>query len=49
MTLGKIFYYIFFIPVLLAQGIYYIFHTIDFFMEMAMDTLEVLMDEIKEL
>lgn len=48
MTLGKIFYYIFFIPVLLTQGIYYIFHTIDFFMEIAIEMLEVLMEEIKE-
>ncbi len=49
MTLGKIFYYIFFIPALLAQGIYYVFHAIDFFMEAAMDLLEVLMEDIKEL
>jgi len=49
MTLGKIFYYIFFIPVLLTKGIYYIFHAIDFFMEAAMDMLEALMEDIKEL
>jgi hypothetical protein len=48
MTLGKIFYYILFIPTLLAKGIYYVFHAIDFFMDIGMDFIEVLMEEIKD-
>jgi len=49
MGIGKIFYYILFIPTLLAKGIYYVFHAIDFFMDIGMDFIEHLMDEIKEL
>jgi hypothetical protein len=48
MTLGKFFYYILFIPTLLAKGIYYIFHAIDFFMDLGIDFIENLMEEIKE-
>jgi hypothetical protein len=49
MTLGKIFYYILLIPTILAKGVYYIFHAIDFFMDIGMDVVEDLMDQIKDL
>lgn len=48
MSIGKILYYILYVPVLLATGIYYIFHFIDFMMEIAVDVMEDLLDQIKE-
>lgn len=48
MTIGKILYYILYVPSLIAIGLYYFFHAVDIAMEAAKDMIEDLLDEIKE-
>ena len=47
MSIGKILYYIFYVPVLLATGIYYVFHFIDLCMRLGIDMVDDIMEEIK--
>ena len=48
MSVGKILYYIFYVPVLLATGVYHVFHFIDFCMKLGVDMMEDIMEEIKK-
>jgi hypothetical protein len=48
MSIGKIFYYILLGPALLVALVYHVFYMIAMLLEFAKDTIDELLDQIKE-
>jgi hypothetical protein len=49
MKFGLILYYIFFIPIIMAKGVYYVFFGINFLMELGLDFATEIHKEMKEI